>query len=105
MRYFLSLTRTEPALTGGVGQATPARRTVTGSGASQRRRSGPFSATAGAVEVPPVALSTDKDLAMAAGTMVQTGTGFHRHNRADEGWIKTTPSATLAWLCESTVGA
>jgi len=39
-----------------------------------------FSAVAGTVHVSPVALSADNDLAMAAGAVIKTSAGFHRHN-------------------------
>ncbi len=48
-------------------------------------------------------MATDKDLATAAGTEVVAGTGQHRHEKADEGWIYTCSGATLNRLCESMV--
>ncbi len=50
-----------------------------------------FGALAGAVDVTPVAVTTDKDLVVAivAGTVVKAGAGQHRHEKADEGWIYT----------------
>jgi hypothetical protein len=103
MRYFLSLTRTEPALTGGVGQATPVRRTVTQPGTSQRRRPGSFSATARSRGSP----GRTVDRQRPGNDSRHSGTDGHwvsSAQPADERWIMTTPGAKLRWLCESTVG-
>lgn len=81
MRYFLFLAGSEPTLAIRISVPATARRTVTRPGASQRPPAGPLCAAAGAIDVPPIALSTDKDLAMAGSAVVKTGTGFHRHNR------------------------
>ena len=56
-------------------------------------------ALTGAVVVSSIAVTTDKDLAPAAGTEVVAGTAQHRHAKADEGWIYTCSGATLWTGC------
>ena len=103
MRYFFSLPSPEPTLAGCIIVPALVCRAV------QRARSVPAlfasepGALTGTVGVSPVAVPTDKDLATAAGTQVVTGTGQHRREKADEGWIYTCSGATLVRLCESTV--
>lgn len=70
MRYFLSLTRPEATLTSRIAQATRAGRAVPRPGSPQAGPARPLGTAAGTVHIASVAMPADKDLAMAAGTMV-----------------------------------
>ena len=101
MRYFFLLPNPEPPLASRVVEAALACQTVVRAGSMQALFASDFGALTGAVDVTPVAVTTDKDLAVAiaAGTVVKTGTGQHRHKKADEGWIYTCLGVTLCTGC------
>ncbi len=103
MRYFFFFPSPEPSLAGRVVVPAPGCPAVASAGSAQALPAGECGALTGAVGVPPIAVTADDDLTMAAGTEVVAGTGQHRHAKADEGWICTCSSATLNRLCASTV--
>ncbi len=103
MRYFLFLLGPEASLASGVVVPASACQAVAQTRSAQALLASNLGALTGAVVVPPVAVTTDKHLATAAGTEVVTGTGQHRLEQADEGWIYTGSGATLNGLCDCTV--
>ncbi len=104
MRYFFFLPGPESSLARCVVVPAPACQTVACSGSAQTLLASDCGALTGTVCVSPVAMTADKDPAIAAGTGVAAGTGQHRHEKADEGWIYTCLDVTLDnRLCESTV--
>ena len=88
MRYFLSLTLTIALLAKGIEQATSASRSVFVAGAGQALLTGRLRTTAGAIQIATITPTTDDYLAMAAGTKIESGAYFYRHQAlcADENW-------------------
>ena len=78
MRYFLFLVCPEPALSIRVAVLAAAGRTVAFGGSPQRVGSRLFGAAMRAIDVTAVAVTTDDDLAMTAGAVVQPRTGTHQ---------------------------
>jgi len=79
MRYFVLLTRPEPALAFGVIVSALAGCTIALTGSTAWRSAGKISATIGAVDLPPITVTADDHLAMAAGAEEESGTGVHAH--------------------------
>ena len=96
MRYFFFLPSPEPPLACCVVKATTQCQAVTRPCSVQALFPSEFGALCDAVVVSMITATTDKDLATAAGTEVVAGTGQHRHEKADEGWIYTCLGVTLA---------
>ena len=99
MRYFFFFPGPEPALAGRVVVLAPGCPAVAGAGTVQAVAARESGALTGAVGVAPIAVAADEDLAAAAGTEVVAGTGQHRHEKADEGWIYTGSGATFQAGC------
>jgi len=99
MRYFFFLPSPEPFLACRVIVPTPACQTVARTRSAQALLTSNLGALTGAVNIASVAVATDIGLAMAAGTGVVAGTGQHRREKADEGWIYTCLSVTLWTGC------
>jgi len=99
MRYFFSFPGPEAALASRIVAPALGGAAVADTGPAQALAAGVFSAFTRAVEVTPVAMAADNDLASAAGTAVEAGTGQHRHKKADEGWIYTCLGATFQAGC------
>ena len=98
MRYFFFSSNPEPSLAGSVVVPAPGCREVSPCCAVQAVLASESGALTGAVVVSSITVTTDKDLAPAAGTEVVAGTE-HRHAKADEGWIYTCSGATLWTGC------
>jgi len=81
MRYFFFLPSPEPPLASRIVEPTLACQTIARPGSMQTLPASYFGALAAAVDVTPVAVTTDKDLAVAiaAGAVVKASTGQHRH--------------------------
>ncbi len=99
MRYFFFLPGPESSLARCVVVPALAGQTVACSGSAQAHFAGDCSALTGAVNVTPVAVATDIGRVIAARTVVAPGSGQHRHEKADEGWIYTCLGVTLRTGC------
>lgn len=78
MRYFLLLARPEATLAFGVAEPATAGRLVALGGPASGQRSGLGGTPIGTIDIPAIAASAEDDLGMAAGAVVESGTGIHR---------------------------
>ena len=81
MRYFFALTCPEATLAIRIIMSSTACGTVALGCSTQRIGTGLVCTTLLAIDVTAVTVTTEKDLAVAAGTMKQPGTGVHRYKR------------------------
>ena len=81
MRYFFSLTRPEATLAIRIIVPAAACCAVALGCSTQRIGTGLICTALLAIDVTAVTVTTENDLAVAAGTMKQPGTGVHRYKR------------------------
>ena len=99
MRYFFILPGSESSLARCVVVPALACQAVARTRSAQALLTSDLGALTGAVNVPPVAVATDIGRVIAARAVVAAGSGQHRHEKADEGWIYTCLGVTLATGC------
>ena len=102
MRYFFFSSNPEPSLAGSVVVPAPGCREVSPCCAVQAVLARESGALTGAVVVSSITVTTDKDLAPAAGTEVVAGTEHRMQRPMRVGYIPV-PCDALDRLCESTV--
>jgi len=104
MRYFFSLPGTVAGLATGIAGPATVALTVLAFGALPGVPTRQRGAALRAIALAAVTRAADHHLAVAAGTIEQTGIGQHRQKRPMRGWFVGMANATLA-LCIGTWGA
>lgn len=79
MRYFMLLACPESALAFGVIVSAPTGGTIAPVGPALGGGTGKIRATLSAIDLPPITMTADDHLTMAAGAVEESGTGFHGH--------------------------
>lgn len=78
MRHFFSLALPIAVLAGGMGEAASSTFLIAPTGPSQRSTPSGLRAPLSAVDVAPVTVAAEGDLAVTTGTVEKTGSDFHR---------------------------